>query len=333
MKLDIRLFWLLGKWKIFLVALTLCLYLPLSAQATDTAEDGPAIGSIVEQLASADGTTRLAGMHKFAPYAPHALPYLIGIREYGSPTQRRGAIIGMALLPFPQLALDNIMEALGDKDPACRSLAAHTLAMTGSVAAPRLATALGSHDQLIRDAAAYSISLMGEKAVPALTQALEADDPLIRAKAAWLLGRLGPAALAATPTLVRALNSNDIRVMHVVAEAIDLIGPDPATLLYHCMLIGNNPGNPIEKIGTSAAPTLVRLLSRPGTPLAQTAFRALANIGRSALPALRGAIASGSPSQQTAAALLLVNIDPSMVHELPEELRSSLTGARRQPEQ
>lgn len=331
--IDIRLFLHLDKWKWTLFALGLCLMGPAAALAGDTAVDGPEIGAIAEQLASHDQTVRLAGMRRFAPYAPHALPFLLGIREYGSPAQRRGAIIGMALLPFPELIADHIVAALDDEDPTCRSLAAHTLAMVGPGVAPRLTDALGSESRTTRDAAAYAISLLGKAAVPALSRALDTDNPLTRAKAAWLLGNMGNDALAAVPALVRALDCDDVRAMHVVAEAIDLIGPDPALLIHHCLLVGSTPGNPVRRVGKRAAPTMVRLLSRPGTPLAQVAFRVLASMGDAATPELTSVLESGSPSQRTAAALLLVNIDPSMVHALPEDLRSSLTGARRQPEQ
>ena len=62
-----------------------------------------------------------------------------------------------------------------------------------------------------------------EQAVPALAALLSTPDPTLRAKAAWLLGRLGPLALPAAPALVRALDCPDIRAMHVIAEAIDLV--------------------------------------------------------------------------------------------------------------
>lgn len=328
MRLDVRLLLHLGKYQLAMVCLIIGTTVSTWAHATTTAETGRAIGTIVEHLASADEATRKTSMRQFMQYGQSATPYLVGIREYGSPAQRRGAIIGMALLPIPALTMDHLIEGLADEDPATRSLSAHTLAMIGSEAAPSLTAALAFENPLVRNAAAYSLKLMGKAAVPSLTAALDTDDIYVRSKAAWLLGRFGKDALSAVPALIRSLNCEDVRVMHVVAEAIDLIGPDPALAYYHCMLIGNPPGNPVLKIGTQAAPTLTRLLSRPGTPLAQIAFRALASIGQEALPPLKEAMLSGTPSQRTAAALLLVGIDPAMVHTLPDDIRSTLNGLR-----
>ncbi|MDC0335319.1 HEAT repeat domain-containing protein [Pseudodesulfovibrio sp.] len=334
MQLDIRQFMSLSKPGLFL-CVTLALFLTTtSASAGNPAEDGPRIGGIVAHLTDNDEAVRVKHMRQLMEYGQSAMPFLVGIREYGSPAQRRGAIVGMALLPIPALAAEDLMDALGDDDLATRSLAAHSLALIGPSAAPGLTAALSGDRQTVRDAAAYALTLMGQKSVPALTHALASDNIFVRSKAAWLLGAMGSEATSAVPALIRALDTKDMRVMHVVAEAIDLIGPDPALVYYHLILIGSEPGTlPLRRVGGNAAPVLVRLLTRPGTPLAQIAFRALASIGRDAMPALKAALQSGTPSQRTAAALLLVDIDPAMVHELPEDVRSSLAGATRQPEQ
>ncbi len=330
---DIRLILGLGKCKTTLLCIGLSLLFSAPVHADLTAEDGPRIGAIVKELASDNDGVRQASMREFMQYGQAALPFLVGIREYGSPSQRRGAIIGMALLPIPALATEHIFEGLGDPDTATRSLSARTLAMIGQTVAPQLTAALNIENPLACDAAAYSLHLMGKKAIPSLISALKSKDIITTSKAAWLLGRLGNDALSAVPALTNALSCPDIRVMHVIAEAIDLIEPPSALLYYHCLLIGVKQGYSTQQIGKDAAPTLTRLLTRPGTPLGQAAFRTLASIGNSALPALREAVKSGTLGQRTAASLLLVKIDPSAVHTLPEDIRATLAGVRPQSNQ
>jgi len=334
MTIDSRLFLHLGNYLWLLIIIGLLAVPPSHAKAA-TSEDGPKLGAIAAHLASKDKSIRAEAAVDLKGYGQSAMPFLIGIREYGSPAQRRGAIIGMALLPIPALATDQLIDALGDDDPTSRSFAAHSLALIGSMAAPQqLAAQLSCEDRYTRDAAAYALELMGRKSIPALIETLASDDAFAKSKAAWLLGRMGNKAQSAIPSLIRALDSDDDRVMHVIAEAIDLIGPDPGIAYYHLMLLHSEPGGfPLPRIGREASPVLVRLLMRPGTPLGQLAFRALANIGEIASPALMDALHSGTPSQRTAAALLLVEIDPDVAHTLPDELRRSLAGAKRQPKQ
>ncbi|MEF2231440.1 MAG: hypothetical protein V3571_10975, partial [Pseudodesulfovibrio sp.] len=117
------------------------------------------------------------------------------------------------------------------------------------------------------------------------------------------------------------------RAMHVVAEAIDLIGPDPATLAFHFPLLGETGSHPLARLGSRAAPVLVRLLTRPGTLTGQVAFRALADMGRAAVPALLAALEYGTPGQRVAAGLLLVMHDPNFASELPEDVLEELTEA------
>ncbi len=287
------------------------------------------IRTLTAQVGGSDTTARTSAMALLKAGGQSTMPDLLRIGRDGTVVERRGAIIAMASLPLAPLGTDEFITALSDEDVAIRSLAAHALAIVGPSAARQTAQLLGSENQNARSAAAYALKLMGKYSVPALIETLSSNDVFARSKAAWLLGRMGKAATPAIPPLVAALQSDDTRVMHIVAEAIDLIGANPAIVFQQLTLIGHTPDCPVRRIGTNAAPTLVRLLSRPGTMLAQLAFRALSEIGTDAQPALLEAIRNGSPSQRTAAALLLVDIDPDMVLTLPEDLRTSLAGATR----
>ena len=84
---------------------------------------------------------------------------------------------------------------------------------------------------------------------------------------------------------------------------------------------------PATRLGGAAAPALVKILARPGTPTAHIAMYTLARMGPVAEPALRIALATGNASQRTAAALLLTGIDPDLARTLPEDLRRALAGA------
>ncbi|WP_158946879.1 HEAT repeat domain-containing protein [Pseudodesulfovibrio cashew] len=275
-----------------------------------------------------DRSVRTEAALELRLYGQEAQAPLTALYRKGTTAQRRGAVIGLALLPYPGLASDTLLSALGDPDPSTRSMAAHGLAILGSNAAPWLAARLESSDFRVRNAAAFGLRLMGAGAVDALSHVLASGDTFARAKAAWLLGTIGPEASRAIPALIRALDTEDERAMHVIAEAVDLIGPDPAVALHHLPLIGATGSCVPGRIGSKAAPVLVRLLSRPGTPLAQFAFKALADIGAPAAPALRRAIGQGSFGQQVAAALLLVEIDPNVVGALPEKVLSALQGVK-----
>lgn len=298
-----------------------------AAASKDAAAD---IRELTPLLVDENPSIRTIGADTLKLFGQTAMIPLCDIYKNGNEQERRGAIMGLALLPYPALAMDVLISALNDDDIPTRSLAAHGLAHTGSYGATKLVAQLNHANDHIRGGTAYALSLMGKKGVPALTDALSSKDIFVRAKSAWLLGRMGQNAMSATPALVAALKSDDIRVMHVVAEAIDLIGPEPAVLLHHLILLDARLGCPSLRLGKEGAPTLVQLLSRPGTPLGQVAFRALAMIGHDAEHPLRESLASGNPSEQTGAALLLMKIDPDIIHTLPESIRASLTGATQQ---
>jgi len=282
-------------------------------------------------LGSADAGERSTGLSALRNCGQAALPGLIEDLNAPETAVRRGAVYGLALLPAPALALEGLLKSFSDPDPTIRFLAAHTLARMGALAAPEVARLLASPEHNVRVAASLCLSRMGPDAVPALAAMLRHDDPPVQAKAAWLLGAMGPEAMPAVPALIRALGTRDMRLVHVVAETLDLIGPDPALVFRQMTLLGSGANNrPFSRLGAAAAPTLVKLLARPGTPMGQMALYTLSRMGAQAEPALRAALATGSDGQKAAAALLLTGIDPDLGHTLPEKLRRSLSGALHQ---
>jgi HEAT repeat protein len=306
--------------------LLLVLSLALPAAASDAPP--PDIRSVAAMLGSADSGQRSTGLAALRDQGQAALPGLLRVLADPDPAVRRGAIYGLALQPAPVLGLDGLLERLGDPDPTVRFLAAHTLARLGSLAAPDTARLLASPNHAVRVAAALALDRMGPAAVPALAALLKRDDPPVQAKAALLLESMGTGAKPAVPALIRALRTRDMRLVHVLAEALDLIGPDPALVYQQMTLLGNEGADrPFSRLGAAAAPTLVKLLARPGTPTGQMALYTLARMGAQAESALRAVLATGTDGQKAAAAMLLTGIDPDLAHSLPEALRKSLGGA------
>ncbi|BCS88896.1 HEAT repeat domain-containing protein [Pseudodesulfovibrio sediminis] len=325
MKLDSKL--KLSMDKLLPILLTLCVLIgpcPALAGTTTTTETA----SIAHLLGSKERTDRDKGGELLKAVGQSAMPDLLQALKSPENQQRRGAVFGLALLPIPALTTDGLISALSDKDPVIRRVAALALAKISRYSAKPVARLLADPNNDVRVSAALSLSKMGADAVLPLADMLSNTDPVVVAKAAWLLGILNEQALPATPALVRALEIDDMRVVHVLAETIDQIGPDPAMLHDLLLLLGSErmtcPGSPI---GAAAAPTVAKLLARPGTLTAQVALYTLARMGKLAMPALTQIAKTGTPSQQTAAALLLSGLDPKSAKKLPDTVRRSLTGA------
>jgi hypothetical protein len=279
-------------------------------------------------LVSVNREDRAKGLAILKEQGQDIMPGLSRALQSGGVETRRGAAIGLSLMPVPGLSVDPLVLGLSDDDQVVRSLCAHGLGKIGAQAAPRTAQLLTHSDNRVRVGAALALSKMGADAVPALIAMLDLQDPNVTARAAWLLGILGRDALPAVPALIRALETDDMRVLHVVAETIDLIGPDPAMAYFELTMMGHDRTNcPVTRLGEAAAFTLVKLLTRPGTPMANIALYTLARMGPVAEPALRQTLATGTESQRTAAALLITGIDPRLARSLPDDLRRTLAGA------
>ncbi|WP_319541541.1 HEAT repeat domain-containing protein [uncultured Pseudodesulfovibrio sp.] len=323
--LDFRQFTTIGKQSVLIVLFIGLLVIPV--QAADTMNTTLA-SDIAAMLLSQDSTERAAGIKALSESGQGCMGCFLKITDNGTTEQRRGAVLALAYMPVPELATQGLLKALSDKDTTVRSLAAHALAKIGEPAATATARLLLHPNEHVRNGAALALNKMGKSAIPALTAMLKMDDPFAKAKAAWLLGQMGDDALSAAPALIHALKDDDMRVVHVISETLDLIGPSPALVYHELTLIGTSDSqSPVARIGAKAAPTLVRLLTRPGTPMGNIALYTLARMGTVAEPALRTTLATGTEGQKVAAALLLTGIDPELANTLPEELRRSMTGA------
>ena len=283
---------------------------------------------VADLLVSVDSAARAEGMALIGQHGQDLMPGLAKTLRAGGLIARRGAAIGLALMPVPALSADPLIQGLGDDDAVVRSLCAHGLGKIGAPAALRTAHLLTHSDNRVRVGAALALNKMGPAAIPALVGMFGLHDPEVTARAAWLLGVMGRDAMPAVPALIQALETDDMRLVHLLAETIDGIGPDPAMVHHELTLLGSDRINcPVTRVGGAAAPTLVKLLARPGTPMANIALYTLVRMGPAAEPALRLALSTGNPSQRTAAALVLTGIDPDLANSLPEDLRKALSGA------
>jgi len=305
------------------------LLLAMPPQAFAKATGHQSLENLLHKLVANDNDTRMAAARELIRQPNGLYSDLQFVYDSGDTTTRRGAIMAMALLPHPALGSTLFIKGLRDSDPTVRGMAAQGLAIIGPQAAPDMVEALSADSPDTQNAAAFGLTLLGPRAIPALIDGLQSEQVHIRSKVAWILGRMEDDAAPAIPSLIRALDVSDDRAMHIIAEAIDQIGPAPATALHHLKLLNTAEPAPFARIGTQAAPTLVRLLSRPGTPLGQLAFRALADIGAPAEDALRKGIHENNLGQQVACALLLLEIDPDAALTLPEEVRAALANSGR----
>lgn len=305
-----------------------CTFLALAVLLTAVPSPASEATQVADLLGSISRTDRTRGVAAIGELGQRLMPGLEDALRTGELDRKRGAAIGLSLMPIPALTVESLIIGLGDEDAVVRSLCAHGLGKIGAPAAQRTAQLLTHSDNRVRVGAALALTRMGAEALPALTGMLDLQDPNVTARTAWLLSVMGPDAMPAVPALIRALETNDMRLLHLLAETIDVIGPDPAIVYHELTLLGRNRVNcPATRLGKAAAPTLVKLLARPGTPMANIALYTLARMGAAAEPALRLALSTGNDSQRTAAALLITGIDPKLVRTLPEDLRRSLTNA------
>lgn len=310
------------------LALVTLLTLP-AANAIAGSNNHASLSALLARLVSDDRDSRSQAALELKTHQEGIYPALQTIYVEGDALSRKAAITAMALLPYPAIGSPLFRSGLRDPDPGVRGMAAHGLALIGHQGASLLVEELSAEDRAAQNAAAFGLSLLGRQAIPALIKGLQSPDIYVRSKAAWILGRMEDKAIRAVPALIQALDVKDERAMHVIAEAIDQIGPDPAIALHHLKLI-HAPGDaPLSRVGAQAAPVLVRLLRRPGTPIGQLAFRALAETGPPAKPALRHGLRGDHLGQQVACGLLLLEIDPGMAPTLPEEVRAVLVNSGR----
>ena len=154
----------------------------------------------------------------------------VGLLEDDHPAVRGAA--ATSLVRFGPTAITALEKAL-DK-PALRTLAMELLAAAGSKAKPavdNLVAALADADPATRGDAAVALAAIGPdaaEAVPALTKLLAGDEKeaALRYAAAYALGRIGPAAAPGAETLRGLSKSEDELMASVAVWALLKIEPE-----------------------------------------------------------------------------------------------------------
>jgi HEAT repeat protein/lysophospholipase L1-like esterase len=218
-----------------------------------------------------------------------------------------------------------LLESLGDPDPARRADAARALGQVGGssgAALPALAARLGDPDDTVRAAAAWALGRLGARPgvdLPALAARLADTSPSVRAAAAWAIGRLGAGAKGVAPELVARLSDPDADVRRRAVEALERVHPNAATCLPEVVALlgeGRNPGRAeaarvvgfMGASAASAAPALATALHASDLDVRREAVAALGKIGPGAEPAVPALIEAMS--------------DPELRWRVPDALAS-----------
>lgn len=123
-------------------------------------------------------------------------------------------------------SVDELIEALSDKDAKVRSKAAEALGKIGDKrAVPALLKALCDKDAHVRAYAACALRDLGDKSiVPELIGLLKHEDAGVRWEVTWVLGELGDK--SAIPAIKEGLKDENINVRNASADALRKLGCD-----------------------------------------------------------------------------------------------------------
>ncbi|MEM9906226.1 MAG: HEAT repeat domain-containing protein [Cyanobacteria bacterium P01_D01_bin.44] len=271
----------------------------------------------------------------------------------GHQSQALEALIEMG--PEAKAAIPVLESELNAADSSLRAQIPQALATIGGAdTLSILLGALRHRDPMVKSAAVTALgSLEAEAypAVPALRRALRA--PQLAPKAAQALGQIGPGAQAAVPNLIARL-SGAANIRFAAVEALGDIGPAARTAtpalvdLLGDSTTGQAAGRALADIGAAtvpdllealksrnatvqhnavkalgllgpdaaeAAPLLARLMPSSDQALQADVFKALANMGKPAVPVLITAL--DDPSLRGIAAISLGNIGPDAEAAVP----------------
>jgi HEAT repeat protein len=135
---------------------------------------------------------------------------------------RAAALFALTQVAPPEQTLPWLKQALADKHPAVRLVAAGRLRVLGTkaeAATPELIVALGDSDERVRTAAAEALAKMGPSALPQLQTALGSQDANVRKLSLACLASLGRAAKPALAAIEKCQQDAD----KDVAEAAKIL--------------------------------------------------------------------------------------------------------------
>ena len=140
------------------------------------------------------------------------------VKEDGALVPSGGSAKGLSLIGEP--AVEPLIQALNDKNPSLRAMAAAVLGVIGDARAVEpLIQALKDEDEYVLWNANMALRSIGE---PAMEPLIKDEDCRVRQAVALALGVTGDA--RAVEPLTQALKDEDFRVRVAVASALEMIG-------------------------------------------------------------------------------------------------------------
>ncbi len=314
------------------------------------AADG-SVDTIITALKDPDAKVReeaVQAVEAFGPWALDAFPDILIAINDEDPKVAKAAMWALKEMgPRSAEAVPLVLSRLTDENSSIRITAVATLGEIASaeVAIEPLIEALGDEDELVRGLAAGSLGKFGEDAYPALPGLIETIyvsenkyvDFSIRT-----IGNIGPKAKeTAEPVLLKVLDVAEETSLpfYYTVDALISIGTDKTALKNTALefIAGDdtesiNKGlNILKKLGTFAAdtvPELIRLLDHEDPWIVGGAVRAIAEIGpqaADAIPVLIRILENGPVGNVDIKALRKVTDYKFLVGERDEESKALLT--------
>ncbi len=280
-----------------------------------------AVQPLIKALGSDDSMQRqwaAKALGGIGSSAQEAVPALVGNLGHGDLDVHQSTI--EALIEIGSSAIKPLTEALGSSDARVREGAARALAGIGKAsrdAGGKLAElAEKDPDTTARAAALGALSRVGvepERSIPLLLQGVRSGDDTMRHAAVNGIALIRPSETVAT-ALQTLLSDQDPAVRQRAAHALSRLGskavPAAAALIACAKAAPDEPAftEALAQSGQAILPLLLQELGTPagGQPPRQDwVFRALRDMGASAMPALAKGLESPDAKVRAAAARAL----------------------------
>jgi HEAT repeat protein len=233
-------------------------------------------------------------------------------------------------------AVERLVGRITDEDPYVRVAAARALAAlppAPEITVPIFERALQNADETTAHYALDALASLGAPAVPRLIEVLKHKK--LRSQASYILGEIGPAAAAATESLAKLVNDDDVQVATEAIIALSKIGPGAEGAVPALLAALQSDESPnrsaiiyaLGKIGPAAVaaePKLLELMKGKDTSLAIESAWAImqlhpqsADSAGKALPVLTAGLRDPLPESRQAAANLLGSVGPLAKNAIP----------------
>lgn len=188
-------------------------------------------------------------------------------------------------------SLDSVAGLSGHPDEVVRTLTVQTLALFGSIAAPKIVRFIKDGHPNVRRVATKALGKMGEAAVPFAVAYLSDDVSTVRQAAVQVLGYLGELAEPHAPEIAELLQDSIWEVRQSAAQALGEIGKGAVDHASQLVLLLKDVNLDLRrvvadclgKIGAGCGPFIVEFLDDEDWDVRRGAAEALGKIGRAAI--------------------------------------------------